>query len=78
MRQRNADRLLEENQGHLSVETLQKIMADHSDYPYSLCRHATEDDPIYTTAAFVADLTNLQMHIAIGHACVSQWHTYQV
>jgi isopenicillin-N N-acyltransferase-like protein len=75
VRQRNVDRLLA-GASRLTVGALQRILADHTDYPLSICRHPSEADPLVTTAAFVADLTGREIHIAIGNPCRSAFRTY--
>lgn len=76
LRQKNIQRLLDEKCGSLSASELKTITSDHTDYPNSICRHSSPDDSNVTTAAFVADLTNLEMHIAIGKPCTVEYQNY--
>ena len=57
---------------------MKQILADHADFPLSVCRHFASEDALVTTAAFVADLSTLEMHIAIGNPCVAPFQTYRV
>jgi isopenicillin-N N-acyltransferase-like protein len=78
LRQRNIEKLLDRARGSITVESMKHILADHADFPLSICRHIAECDPNVTTAAFVANLTNLTMDIAIGNPCVAEFRSYQV
>ena len=72
-RQQRAQQLLNEKRGDLTAEDIQKIFADHEDDPRNICRH---DPAGATTGAFVANLTDLQMDIAIGNPCVAGFRRY--
>jgi isopenicillin-N N-acyltransferase-like protein len=78
LRQKNIQRLLREKCGSLSVEAMKTITTDHTDYPNSICRHAARDDRSTTTAAFITDLTNLEMHVAVGNPCVASYRSYRI
>jgi isopenicillin-N N-acyltransferase-like protein len=75
-RQKNIQRLLDERAGEITVEDLKSIAADHTDFPFSICRHADEADPLSTSAAVVMDLTNREMHLALGKPCSSHFYSY--
>jgi isopenicillin-N N-acyltransferase-like protein len=72
-RQQRAQQLLDEKRGAITPQDVQKIFADHHDEPRNICRHAAAGA---TTAAFVANLTDLQMDIAIGNPCVAGFRRY--
>ena len=42
IRHNRAWRLLRENHGRLTPERFQPLLADHANYPGSICRHGTE------------------------------------
>lgn len=77
-RQRNIQRLLDDDAGHLDAVRLQAILADHTDHPRGICRHAAADDPILTTAALIADCTARTLRVALGHPCTAAFQTYPV
>ena len=51
---------------------------DHVDFPLSICRHPSPKDVDTTNAAFVADVTAQEMHVAIGNPCVAPFHKYSL
>ncbi len=72
-RQARVQHLLNEKRGRITVDDLEKILSDHHDEPRTICRHEAKGA---TTAAFVANLTDLQMDIAIGNPCVAGFRRY--
>ncbi len=73
--------LLKEAPRPLTVETLKEILADHANYPASICRHRSgkpEKLPIKTNASFVAEPSSRTMHIAHGNPCQASWTTYSL
>lgn len=77
-RQRNVQRLLDEKAGEITVEDLKRVAADHTDYPFSICRHPDEADPLSTSAAVIMDLTDREMHIALGKPCQSEFASFKL
>jgi isopenicillin-N N-acyltransferase-like protein len=75
-RQKNIEKLLDEMMGKITAGELKRIVADHTDYPFSICRHAAETDPLSTSAAVIMDLSNLEMHVALGKPCRSAFESY--
>jgi len=78
VRATNLQRLLDERAGDITADDARRFLADHTDFPLSVCRHKSDRDPLWTTAAFVADLTSGAIHIAIGHPCTAPFLTYSV
>lgn len=76
LRQRNMERLLASRVGGLRAEDLKAFFADHEDYPLSICRHPSDRDRGWTTAAMVANLTDREMEVAIGNPCVAPFERY--
>lgn len=77
-RQKRIDSLLGAGAGDITVDYLERALADHEGFPHSVCRHFSEQDPATTTAAYVADLTNLRMRIAIGNPCAAPFQSYSM
>ena len=76
LRQANLQRLLDDRAGSITVDDATRFLSDHTDFPLSVCRHKSKQDPLWTTAAFVADLTVGEIHIAIGHPCAAPFQRY--
>lgn len=74
-RQKNVQQRLDEKRGRLTVADLKAIFADHADYPLSICRHG-DSRGVMTTASFVANLTDREIEIAIGHPCTAPFRRY--
>ena len=52
-------------------------LADHDNYPGSLCRHRIRDpEPMCTTAAIVAEHATGRLHVTRGPACMNWPVTY--
>lgn len=78
IRQRNVQRLLDANAGQITMDTLKEIVRDHTDFPLGICHHPSPEEPCHTTAAFLADLTDLEMEIAIGNPCTAKFKRYNM
>jgi isopenicillin-N N-acyltransferase-like protein len=76
LRQTNLQRLLNSKHGSITADDLKRFTADHTNFPLSVCRHRSDEDPLCTTAAFVANLTDRELHVAIGNPCVARFETY--
>ncbi len=76
LRQINMQRLLQSKRGSISVDDLKRFTPDHTNFLLSICRHNSDPDPLWTTAAFVADLTGRELHVAIGKPCVAPFTRY--
>jgi len=74
-------RLLKDNKNH-SVETIQKILQDHVNYPDSICNHSIFDiDPLdreKTIISMIMDITAGQVTVAWGNPCKNEYRTYDV
>jgi isopenicillin-N N-acyltransferase-like protein len=71
-------KLLRES-GRLDIPAAQKILTDHDDYPYSLCRHADESFPpeerYQSVVSVVMDLHEHRIDIAKGPPCRYRYRT---
>lgn len=75
IRQANVQRRLDDIRGPIAVEDVEQILADHADYPQSICRHRVGSAEA-TTASFVANLSDREMSIAIGNPCTAPYRRY--
>jgi isopenicillin-N N-acyltransferase-like protein len=66
LRHNRAMRLLRENHGHLSPALFQELLADHANYPASICKHAGES---VTAFSIIIDLGQLRAWIGRGRPC---------
>jgi isopenicillin-N N-acyltransferase-like protein len=66
IRHNRAMRLLRENYGRLSPELFQKLLADHADYPDSICKH---DGSAVTVFSIIINLNELRAWIGRGVPC---------
>jgi isopenicillin-N N-acyltransferase-like protein len=68
-------RLLRDNYGHLSPEIMQKIMADHANYPGSICKH---DSASTTVFSIVINLNERKAWIGRGRPCQTTYYEYSL
>lgn len=66
IRYNRAMRLLRENSGRLSPELFQKLLADHANYPASICKHA---GTTVTVFSIIINLSELRAWIGRGRPC---------
>jgi isopenicillin-N N-acyltransferase-like protein len=78
LRQKNVEALLRARSGALTVDAMKAILRDHAGFPLSICRHPSPDESGTTTAAFIADLRETRMNIAIGNPCVAPFREYSL
>jgi isopenicillin-N N-acyltransferase-like protein len=76
MRHNRAMRLLRENYGQLSPELFKKLLADHVNYPASICKHTGQS---ITAFSIIIDLNQLTAWIGRGQPCQTTYteHTLQ-
>jgi isopenicillin-N N-acyltransferase-like protein len=66
IRHNRAMRLMRENYGRLSPALFQELLADHANYPSSICKHAGE---VVTVFSIIIDLGALRAWIGRGRPC---------
>lgn len=76
-----ANRLLRQSRQH-TVQTLQAIQRDHTNFPDSICNHSIHElDPMdreTTICSLVMDLNERTMDLAWGNPCVNQYYRFQL
>ena len=70
-----AMRLLRESYGRLTPEGLQKLLADHANYPESVCKH---EGTTVTVFGIVIQLNALKAWIGRGRPCETQWYEHSL
>jgi isopenicillin-N N-acyltransferase-like protein len=73
IRHNRALRLLRDNFGRLSPELFQVLLADHADYPASICKHGLESVTVFS---LIVDLGELRAWIGRGRPCQTTYHEY--
>lgn len=73
IRYNRARRLLREKYGRLSPELFQELLADHADYPTSICKHGIES---VTAFSLIIDLDERRAWIGRGRPCQTTFYTY--
>lgn len=81
-RYHRATRLIEEQLGGVTVDTITSIFRDHVNKPGSICRHADPKlhrlDISETIFSVVFDLTRLRAHVCRGKPCTGRYDTLQL
>jgi isopenicillin-N N-acyltransferase-like protein len=81
-RYNRARRLLKEQLGEVSVESLQTLLRDHVNFPDSICLHEDPNDPPadrgMTLVSLVMDLTERVMFAAPSPPCESTYMAYRL
>lgn len=64
--------------GHINIEIMMKILADHDHHPYSICRHIDPTVPIssMTLASFIMVPDEGVIYIAAGNPCEVEYVRY--
>jgi isopenicillin-N N-acyltransferase-like protein len=75
IRHDRAMRLLRENYGCLSPELFQKLLADHANYPASICKHG---EAAVTVFSIVIHLNERRAWIGRGRPCETQWYEHRL
>ena len=72
--------LITKNHHKLNVAKIEAFLADHVNFPYSICKHYGENDPIdtrqKTVLSIISQLKKQKMHIAWGNPCDTEFHEY--
>jgi isopenicillin-N N-acyltransferase-like protein len=66
IRHNRAMRLLRENYGQLSPEMFQRLLADHANYPASICKHGIKTVTVFS---IIINLNELHAWIGKGRPC---------
>ncbi|MBN1810512.1 MAG: hypothetical protein JXA14_01605 [Anaerolineae bacterium] len=75
LRHDRAMRLLRESYGRLTPEALQKLLADHANYPASICKHA---GATVTVFGIIIQLNERKAWIGRGRPCETRWYEHSL
>lgn len=82
VRYNRALRLLKKEMGKLTMDYFKKILSDHVNYPYSICRHKSKEGQIMgeikTIYSIVIDLTHLTLWLCRGNPCEGEYQKYSM
>jgi isopenicillin-N N-acyltransferase-like protein len=70
IRHNRAMRLLREDYGQLSPQRLRQLLADHANYPGSICKHGLESVTVF---GLVINLNERRAWIGRGRPCETTW-----
>jgi isopenicillin-N N-acyltransferase-like protein len=70
IRHERAMRLLREHYGRLSPELFQKLLADHANYPASICKHG---GTTVTVFSIIINVNERRAWIGRGRPCETRW-----
>jgi isopenicillin-N N-acyltransferase like protein len=73
--------LMERNYGQLTPEIMMDILADHNDYPNSVCGHVDETSPLphwETQASIIMIPAEGTMYVAYGNPCQNEFVEYNL
>jgi isopenicillin-N N-acyltransferase-like protein len=68
-------RLMKNQLGQITVDSLTEMLSDHVGHPRSICRHGSG---VKTTFSVVIDLSTLTMHLAWGNPCEEEYVEYEL
>lgn len=71
--------LMNQHYGHINIEIVMKILADHDHHPNSICRHINPTATISSTtlASFIMVPAEGAIYIAAGHPCEYEYVRYE-
>lgn len=71
--------LVDQHYGHINIEIVMKVLADHDHHPNSICRHIDPTVPISsaTLASFIMVPAEGAIYIAAGHPCEYEYVRYE-
>ncbi|MFZ5917668.1 MAG: C45 family autoproteolytic acyltransferase/hydrolase [Chloroflexota bacterium] len=82
VRLNRARRLLREQLGSVTAESLQALLRDHVNYPNSICMHEDVADPLHereqTLVSLIMDLTDRMVWVAPGPPCQGEYRSYRL
>jgi len=61
--------------GYITIDSLKNMLADHDNYPASICRHGA--DNMDSISGYIADPKNKTFHVRKGFGCEMNWKSYK-
>lgn len=73
---------MNEDKGKITLEHCKEWLKDHVDYPWSVCRHGSENEPVESNAktltSFIALPRELKVVATNGNPCAQPYEEYEV
>lgn len=75
-------RLLSQDSGEITVDSMKSALRDHVNKPASICSHVDPELPDHeigqTNASVIMDLENRRLHLTQGPPCESEYETFEI
>lgn len=68
--------LIKKHWGHISVDLMKTILADHMGDPAGICRHGATG--WHSVSGYIAEPAKGLLHVRRGHGCLGSWKAYKV
>lgn len=80
LRQARLERLIDADWGSITVTRLREMMADHANYPKSLCKHSAPESGLDygTIGSVVIDVTDRVLWACAGNPCRAEWREVRI
>ena len=82
VRQQRMQRLIDKYCGDLTVERMMEFLADHHNYPHSICSHPEENAPPASSAETVFSIIMVPedgaMYVTYGQPCAYEYEEYRL
>jgi isopenicillin-N N-acyltransferase-like protein len=79
LRRERLFKFLKSMRGKIDIESVQRALSDHYNYPDSICRHCDNRDPpnehMETIVSLIMDLKHHKMVLTEGHPCTNSYQT---
>ena len=67
-----------ENADDKNINLIKKILSDHRNSPYSVCRHSKKNSEWATIASVIIDIARMRMLISHGNPCKNEFREYRL
>jgi isopenicillin-N N-acyltransferase-like protein len=82
IRYRRARKRIADFEGHINRQSIQKVLTDHFDRPFSVCAHENiKVEPLQrmiTCMSIILDLTHGEIYYTLGNPCQTDYHTLEL
>lgn len=81
LRQYRGEQMVKKQRGSFSVESIKKMLKNHTGFPDAICRHSNltipEGQRLGTVFSIIIDLTDSTMYFCPGSPCEEEFKVYQ-
>ncbi len=68
--------LVKREWGHITLDTMKEVMADHQGDPAAICRHGAAK--MHSICGYIVEPEKHLLHVRRGHGCTGTWQAYEV